>query len=71
MASNDSDNNNSRISIKNIDGRINDLINIRKRIMKIIEIGKLSKKINLATFYASNKDKTMIENKLKKMKEGI
>jgi hypothetical protein len=46
-------------------------INIRKRIMKIIEIGKLLKEINLTAFYASDRDKTMIKNKLKKIREGI
>jgi hypothetical protein len=37
--------------------------------MKIMEIGKLSKEINLTTFYASDKDKTIIEDKLKKRKK--
>jgi hypothetical protein len=46
-----------------------DPINIRRRIIKAIKIGKLSKKINLTVFYASDKDKTMIENKLKKIRE--
>jgi hypothetical protein len=48
-----------------------DSINIRKRIMKIIKVGKLSKKTDLTAFYASDKDKIIIENKLKKIKEGI
>jgi hypothetical protein len=74
IISDDSDNNNNRISIKNIDGRIiifDDPINSRRRIMKIIKTGKLSKKIDLTTFYASDKDKTVIKNKLKKMREKI
>jgi hypothetical protein len=68
MISDDNNNNSNRISIKNINGRTttsDDLINIRRRIMKVIEIGKLPKKINLAAFYTSNKDKTIIENKIK------
>jgi hypothetical protein len=72
MVSDDSDNNNNYISIKNMDGRIiisDNLINIRKRIMKIIEIGKLSKETDLTAFYASNKDKIVMENKLKKIRE--
>jgi hypothetical protein len=48
-----------------------DFINIRRRIIKIMKIGKLPKEIDLTAFYASNKDKTMMENKLKKMKKGI
>jgi hypothetical protein len=74
MASNESDNNNGRISIKNVGGRIitfDDLINIRRRIIKVMEIGKLSKEIDLTAFYALDKDKTMMENKLKKMRKGI
>jgi hypothetical protein len=39
--------------------------------MKIIKIEKLSKKINLTAFYVSDKDKTMIKIKLKKIKERI
>jgi hypothetical protein len=72
MASDDSDNNNNRISIKNINGRIitsDDLINIRKRIMKIIEIGKLSKEIDLAAFYILNKNKIVVKDKLKKIRK--
>jgi hypothetical protein len=74
IASDDNDNNSNRISIKNMGGRIitsDDLINIRKRIMKVIEIGKLSKEINFSAFYASDKDKTVIKDKLKKMKKKI
>jgi hypothetical protein len=74
MASDDSDNNNNRISIKNIDGRIiisDDLINIRRRIMKVMKTGKLPKEINLTIFYISDKNKTVIENKLKKIKKRI
>jgi hypothetical protein len=73
MVSDESDNNSNRISTKNIGGRIitsDDPINIRKRIIKIIKIGKLLKEINLTAFYASDKDKIIIENKLKKMKGG-
>jgi uncharacterized Ntn-hydrolase superfamily protein len=72
IASNENDNNSDRILIKNIDGRIitsDDPINIRRRIMKIMEIGKLPKEINLTTFYTSNKDKIMVKNKLKKIKK--
>jgi hypothetical protein len=36
-----------------------------------MKIGKLSKKIDLTIFYTSDKDKTMIEDKLKKMKKEI
>jgi hypothetical protein len=36
--------------------------------MKIMEAGKLSKKIDLAAFYASDKDKIVIKDKLKKMR---
>jgi hypothetical protein len=43
-----------------------DFINIRKRIIKIIEIGKLSKETDLTAFYTSDKDKTVMKNKLKK-----
>jgi hypothetical protein len=39
--------------------------------MKIMEIGKLSKKTNLTAFYALNKDKTVVKDKLKKMKKRI
>jgi hypothetical protein len=72
IASNNSDNNSGRISIKNIGGRIatsDDLINIRRRILKIIETGKLPKETDLAAFYASDKNKIMIENKLKKTRK--
>jgi hypothetical protein len=65
MISDDNDNNNNRISIKNMGGRTatsDDPINIRRRIMKIIEIGKLPKKTDLAAFYVSDKDKTVIKN---------
>jgi hypothetical protein len=34
--------------------------------MKIMEIEKLPKEINLTTFYASDKNKTVMKNKLKK-----
>jgi hypothetical protein len=74
MISDESDNNNNRISIKNIGGRIitfDDPINIRKQIIKIMEIGKLPKEINLTAFYASDKDKIMMKNKLKKMRKGV
>jgi hypothetical protein len=74
MASDESDNNNDRISIKNVGGRIvtsDDLINIRRQIIKIMEIGKLSKEINLTAFYVSDKNKIMVKNKLKKMRKGI
>jgi hypothetical protein len=73
MISDENDNNNSRISIRNIGGRIttfDDFINIRKRIIKIIKAGKLPKEINLTAFYASDKDKIMMKNKLKKMRKG-
>jgi hypothetical protein len=73
MISDESDNNSDRISIKNMDGRIitsDDPINIRRRIMKIMKIGKLSKEIDLTTFYVSDKDKIIIKNKLKKIKRG-
>jgi hypothetical protein len=72
MISNESDNNNDRVSIKNIGGRIitfDDPINIRRRIIKIMKIGKLSKETNLTAFYALDKDKTIMKDKLKKMKE--
>jgi hypothetical protein len=39
--------------------------------MKIIKIGKLSKETDLTAFYASDKDKTVIEDKLKKMRKEI
>jgi nucleoside diphosphate kinase len=39
--------------------------------MKVMKIEKLSKETDLAAFYASNKDKIIIENKLKKMREGV
>jgi hypothetical protein len=74
IISDKNDNDSDRISIKNIGERIitsDDLINIRRRIMKIMKIGKLSKKINLTIFYASDKDKTMMKNKLKKIKRKI
>jgi hypothetical protein len=74
MISDENDNNNSRISIRNIGGRIttfDDFINIRKRIIKIIKAGKLPKEINLTAFYVSDKNKIIIENKLKKMRERI
>jgi hypothetical protein len=48
-----------------------DPINIRRRIIKIMEIGKLPKEIDLTVFYTSDKDKTIVKNKLKKMKKGI
>jgi hypothetical protein len=73
MASDESDNNNNRSSAKNMGGRkttSDDPINIRRRIMKVMEIGKLSKEIDLAIFYASNKDKTVMEDKLKKIRKG-
>jgi hypothetical protein len=72
IASNNNDNNNNRTSIKNVDGRTitsDDLINIRKRIIKTIKTGKLPKKTNLTAFYASDKNKTIIENKIKKIKK--
>jgi hypothetical protein len=74
MISDESDNNNNRISTKNMGGRIitfDDSINIRKRIIKIIKIGKLSKEINLTAFYISDKDKTVMENKLKKIRKKV
>jgi hypothetical protein len=74
MTSDNNDNNNDRISIKNINGRIitfDDFINIRKRIMKIMEIGKLPKEIDLTVFYVSDKNKIIIENKFKKIRKGI
>jgi hypothetical protein len=37
--------------------------------MKTIKIGKLSKEIDLTAFYVSDKDKTVIKNKFKKMKK--
>jgi hypothetical protein len=37
--------------------------------MKIIKIGKLPKKINLTVFYASDKDKIIMKDKLKKIKK--
>jgi hypothetical protein len=38
--------------------------------MKIMKIGKLPKKTDLAAFYASDKNKIGMENKLKKMREN-
>jgi hypothetical protein len=74
MASDESDNNSDRISIKNIGGRtvtFDNLINIRRRIIRIIEIEKLSKETDLTAFYVSDKDKIMVEDKLKKIRGGI
>jgi hypothetical protein len=74
MASNESNNNNNRISIKNMNGRIitsDDFINIRRRIMKIMETEKLPKEIDLTTFYVSDKNKIIVEDKLKKMRKEI
>jgi hypothetical protein len=39
--------------------------------MKVMEIGKLSKEIDLAVFYILDKDKILMEDKLKKMREGV
>jgi hypothetical protein len=36
-----------------------------------MKIGKLSKETDLTTFYASNKNKTMMEDKLKKIRKRI
>jgi hypothetical protein len=48
-----------------------DPINIRRRIIKIMKIGKLSKETDLTTFYVSDKDKIVMKDKLKKIREGI
>jgi hypothetical protein len=37
--------------------------------MKVMEILKLPKEIDLTAFYISGKDKTVVENKLKKMRK--
>jgi hypothetical protein len=37
--------------------------------MKAIKIGKLSKETDLTIFYVLNKNKTVIKNKLKKIKK--
>jgi hypothetical protein len=74
IASDDSNNNGGRTTIKNIGGRIiifDDSINIHRRIIKIMEAEKLLKEINLTTFYILNKHKTTLEDKLKKMKERV
>jgi hypothetical protein len=38
--------------------------------MKVMKTEKLTKKTDLAAFYISDKDKTVVEDKLKKIREG-